>query len=227
MVREQAQPRYQRFAVLAAVFALHLAAILILLLQRASSPEEIAKPATIALVSLDAERPATAEPPPPTLPSKVADTSEPVAVVSVPGEGQEDAVAGATMVCAPHAALLEALLRDPGLVDIIRRAPPETRSVADAIVMWNDGWSPTAVGVGSPLELVRVNVEQSLAKIEARCLDEPVAGPRMLPIPDGTGNGAVFLVFGSGNWTWRSLVPTPASAKASKYEKPEIARVSR
>ena len=227
MLREQAQPRYQRFAVLAAVFAFHLAAIVVLLLQRETPSKQIAKPATIALMTLNAERPATAVPPPPTLPSKIADTFEPETVVSVPDDGQQDAVAGATMACAPHAALLEALLRDPGLVDIIRRAPPETRSVADAIVMWNDGWSPAAVGIGSPLELVRANIEQSLAKIEARCLDEPVAGPRMLPIPDGTGNGAVFLVFGSGNWTWRSLVPTPATARASNYKKPEIGSVSR
>ncbi len=28
-------------------------------------------------------------------------------------------------------------------------------------------------------------------------------GPRLVPIPDG--NGTIFLVFGSGEWTWRAL----------------------
>lgn len=210
MVLEPAQPFYQRFAILGMVLALHLVAIVVLLLQRARPAAQVVKPATIALISVNAERPATAVPPPPVLPAKIAKTFEPVAVVSVPDAGEGDDAAGATVECAPQSALLEGLLRNEGIVDIIRRAPRETRSVADAIVIWNSGWSPVAFAVDSPLARVRLDVEERLGKIEARCLDEPVAGPRLLPIPDGTGAGTIFLVFGSGNWTWRALLtPSP------------------
>lgn len=219
MAGEAVQPWYERFFVLIAVFLLHVAAILFLLLQHSKSGEEVLKPATITLVNFDAEKPATAVPPPPKLPAKIAETFDPVAKISILDDGQPDASAGATMTCVPQTALLDALLRDEALVDIIRRAPPDTRSVADAIVMWNDGWSAAALAADSPLVRIRENIEQSLKEIPAKCLDEPIVGPRLLPIPDVTGEGAVFLVFGSGNWAWRALLVDTAQTQPERGAK--------
>jgi len=214
MMRRSAQPQHQRIAVLAAVFVLHAVLIAFLLLRSTITPQEVKPTTTIALIAIDAERPAAAKPPPPAIPAKVADTFKPITELSIPSDNDVDAPAGATGACSTQGAVLDALLRDPVVVETIRLAPPETRSVAKAIVIWNEGWSPAAIAFDSPLGPVRANIEQSLGKLAGPCLDEPVAGPRLLPIPDGTGNGALFLVLGSGNWAWRSLLTQPLPVEA-------------
>lgn len=197
---------------LATVFALHAALLGLFLLAR-DPPSPPLKPATIASFALDAEKPAAAKPPPPTLPAKVADTFEPVVEFSIPEEEQSDAPAGASGPCSTLVAVLDNLLLDPVAVDAVRRAPPETRSIAEAIVLWNVGWSPAAGALDQPLAAVRANIEKSLAAVPDGCLDEPLAGPRLLPIPDVTGERTLFVVLGSGNWTWRALV-TPSAPPA-------------
>lgn len=211
MVHRAVPPRSQRVAVLATVAALHGVLIAVFLQQRDDVPPTIA-PTTIAIVALAAERPAAAEPPPPALPAKLADTFKPVVEFSLPVETESDAPAGATGECSTQAAVLDALLLDPVALDAIRQAPAEARSVADAIVVWNEGWNPIAIDIGAPLGRVRAAIEQSLASVAPACLDEPVAGPRLLPIPDAAGTRTTFIVFGSGVWTWRALLAPPSAA---------------
>lgn len=62
-------------------------------------------------------------------------------------------------------------------------------------------------------------VEQTLSLVEDGCLDEPIAGPRLVPIAVPDGQGTMFLVFGSGNWTWRELVADPAAQEALPGQK--------
>lgn len=80
----------------------------------------------------------------------------------------------------------------------------ETRSIAEAIIIWNAGWSAAAASMDSPLAPARSALEQTLIGISDGCLDEQVAGPRLVPIPAGS-NGTMFLVIGSGLWRWRDL----------------------
>ena len=209
MVHRAAPPRHQRVAVLATVFALHAALIALFLFQRPKMTSPEVKRSTVAMVAIDAEQPAAAKPPPPTLPAKLADTFKPLVEFSIPADTESDAPAGATGVCSMSGVVLDALLLDPAAIDAIRRAPPETRSVAEAVVIWNEGWNPAAIDLAAPLGIVRATIERSLSGISDGCLDEPVAGPDLLPIPDGTGTGTIFLVFGSGSWTWRALLTPP------------------
>ena len=59
--------------------------------------------------------------------------------------------------------------------------------------------------------------ELPLSKRELRELaewnatDEPIAGPRLIPVPDG--ERTMFVVLGSGAWTWRQLVSDPDPAQ--------------
>ncbi|MCY7399013.1 MAG: hypothetical protein LH466_09300 [Sphingomonas bacterium] len=204
---------------------LHAVLIAFFLLSSARMPETVKPTTTIALIAINAERPAAAKPPPPALPAKIADTFKPITELSIPSDSDVDAPAGATGACSTQGAVLDALLSDPVVVETVRHSPPETRSIAKAIVIWNEGWSPAAIAFDSPLGPVRANIEQSLGKIAGHCLDEPVAGPRLLPIPDGTDNGALFLVFGSGNWAWRALLtqPLPVEAPESASRGAEVA----
>lgn len=204
----------QRVAVLAAVVALHAGLMGLFVLQRSAAIGPPIKPSLITVVAIAAERPAAARPPPQRMPAKLAETFEPVVEFAIPTDTPSDAPAGPTGACSIPAGVLAALLADAAAVDAIRHAPPEARSIAQAIVIWNNGWSPYTANPGSPLSAPRATIERSLAAAPDGCLDEPVTGPRLIPIADGTGTGTIFLVFGSGNWTWRALL-LPAALPAA------------
>ncbi len=211
MVHRQATPRGRKFTILGSVIALH-AAIIALLLQQAADVEPPVPATSIAMIALEAERPAAAKPPPPSLPAKVADTFVPVTELSIPEDSQSDAPTGASAVCSTLDKVREGILTDPVAVDALRNAPPETRSIADAVVIWNVGWAPLALAPPAPLFTVRVAIERSLTGVPDNCLDEPVAGPRLVPIPDASGLRTIFIVLGSDIWTWRALHGPPPTA---------------
>ncbi len=209
MVHRAEQSRRQRIAVLLSVFALH--AIFMALLLRHYEPEATPVERTsIAMISIDAERPAAAKPPPPALPAKVAKTFKPIMEISIPAEVESDAVAGASSACSTAGAVLDGLLLDPTTLVTLKAAPPESRSIAGAVMMWNEGWIPAALTPDTPLWTVRANVEATLAKVPDACLDEEIVGPRLLPIPEPDGNSTLFVVVGSGRWRWRQMLD-PAS----------------
>jgi hypothetical protein len=141
------------------------------------------------------------------MPSKVLEEVVQMAELALSTETDPAASAASASGCAALEAVTKGLLADPVAVAAVLRAPPETRSIAEAIVVWNTGWSEATAIAGAPLEPVRTTVRQSLETIDERCLDEPIAGPRLVPIPAGAGT--MFLVFGSGSWTWRQLTLDP------------------
>lgn len=208
MIRQVAPPRHQRAAVLGTVFALHAVLIALFLQQSVKVTPEL-RPTSVATVALAAERPAAARPPPPALPSKTADTFKPLLEFSIPSETDSEAEAGASGVCSTENLVLDALLLDQLALNAIRTSPPELRSIAGAIVIWNEGWNPIALDPNSPLHSVRMNVEKTLASVAPACLEDPVAGPRLLPIPDASGTQTIFVVVGSGSWTWGALLAPP------------------
>ena len=209
MVHRTAPSRRQRISVLTGVFALH-AALLTFVMQQSVEVAPLVKPMVVAMIALEAERPAAAQPPPPSLPAKLADTFKPLFKLSIPAESESDSPSGASGVCSTPAVVHDALLFDPEAMAAIRNAPPETRSIADAVVIWNEGWSPAALASNGPLAVVRATIELSLSTVPDFCLDEPVAGPRLVPIPDAGATRTIFLVIGSGHWTWRQVVASSA-----------------
>ena len=150
---------------------------------------------------------ATGRPPPPALPSRIA---EPQRVLrDLMFSDQPDASAsGAAGDCAALPLITQALVADPGALAAMLAAPPEVRSIADAVVLWNGGWAPAASTPNAPLAPARAAIELGLRALPDACLDEKIAGPRLIPIADG--DRTMFIAIGSGNWSWRQLVEDPA-----------------
>lgn len=201
----------ERLAALATVILLHGVAFALLLAQRASQPP-LAAPGTLKVVALNADPAAATAPPPPSLPSKVADSVEPEKQLAFSTDSDPDAVAAAAAGCLTLESIRESILADPAAMASILRAPPETRSIAEAVVLWNVRWAQSAQSVEAPLAAARAAVERSLASASKGCLDEPITGPRLLPIPAGAGT--MFIVFGSGTWTWREVAENQAGSGA-------------
>ena len=199
--------RNERLVTLGIAVALHIALILILLVVRGPMQATVAKSGALSVMSLDAPQEAQSKPPPPTMPSKRIAEIVPLTSVIYSETFDRDAKLTAAGNCATLDIVVQALLADRLAVESVLNAPPEARSIADAVVIWNAGWSEAADAADAPLAPARASVEQSLSLIPDRCLDEPVAGPRLVPIP--AGSGTMFLVFGSGVWTWRELVSPP------------------
>lgn len=206
-VRRAAPSSKQRVAVLAGVLTLH-AALLLVLINRVPSPSPAINRSILSVVSLSSDRPAAA-PPPPSLPSAVADQFKPLREFSMSDAVDSDAPAGTAGACSTLGAVLDGLLVDPEAVEAIRRSPPEARSIAQALVMWNEQWTAAALDPEGPLRPVRANIERTLTAIDDACLDEIVVGPRLLPIPDRSNLGTILIALGSGSWTWRSVVTPP------------------
>ena len=210
MVQLSIPPRAERVTVLAVATALHLG-LLALLVSVGSLPPTPAKPlAAMTMVAMTPDR-AVGRPPPPALPSRVA---EPQRVFrEIMFSDQPDASAsGAAGACAALPLIKRALVADPDALAAVRGAPLETRSIADAVVLWNAGWAASASTPDAPLTPARAVVEQSLRSLPDACLDEPIAGPRLVPVADG--DRTMFIVIGSGNWSWRQLIEDPGSVPA-------------
>lgn len=210
MIDRSTPPRSQRIGVLASVIALHLGLLAAFLSTRGAAPPAIVKSGVMSLVAISAAVPAQRPPPPPVLPSKLVDEIRKLTADALAMEPDSTALAAPSGQCATLDVVMKALAADPAVVAAVVQAPPETRSIAEAIVMWNAGWSSAASTPLSPLTPARAVVEQSLRMVEDGCLDEPIAGPRLVPIAVPDSQQTMFLVFGSGNWTWRELIAEAA-----------------
>ena len=213
MTDQSAPPKAQRIGVLATVVALHVALLLVFLASRSEASPPIVKSGAMSLIAISADVPAQRPPPPPQLPSKLVDEIRKLTAQAQTFEPDSTALPGPAGQCATLDLVSKAIVADPVAVAAVIDAPPETRSIAEAIVMWNAGWSSAAGNADSPLGAARAVVEQSLSSVEDSCLDEPITGPRLIPIAVADGQRTMFLVFGSGNWTWRQLVTDPATTE--------------
>lgn len=192
------------------------AAIFVLLLSMAEVRVGPPTPtAGLALVAV-ALKPDTGRPPPPALPSRSGDQQRTPTPPSREFEADSDA-SGSAAGCATLEVVGKAVVADPAAFEAVVNAPPESRSIAEAVVIWNAGWSDTARGPTAPLGPARAAVERSLMTLPAECLTEMVAGPRLLPVPVADGR-TMFVVIGSGAWSWGQLLSDPATPIAPAQE---------
>ncbi len=213
MIDRSAPPQSQRIGVLTSVVALHMALLVAFFATSGAASPPAVKSGVMSLVSIKADVPAQRPPPPPILPSKLVDEIRKLTADALSMDPDSAAVAATSGQCATLDILRKALVADHLAVAAVIQAPPETRSIAEAIVMWNAGWSSAASAPESPLGPARTVVEQSLVSVEDGCLDEPIVGPRLVPIGVPNSQSTMFLVFGSGHWTWRELVAGQAAAQ--------------
>ena len=202
---ERSKPsRGQRILVLAIVLALHLVLLGLLIIGKGGAAPARIEPGFVQIAMLAAATPATSKPPPPAMPSKLRALPVPSFSLSLQDELDINAAAASSDNCSTLDEVSAALLADPVAIAAIRQAPPETRSLADAVVMWNAGWSAASISDDAPLGPVRAAIERALLVVDDGCLDEVIAGPRFVQIPDG--KGTMFVVLGSGQWRWRQLL---------------------
>lgn len=177
-------------AALAATLALHTLVIALLAAPRPSEPPAL--PSATVLAVYDAPAP----PAPPVVPPLAEIVPAPVAAVPVIAVAADSAaVAGE---CAMVAAMTRALAADPAVAEALPRLPPQARSVADAVLLWNGTWSAQPA-----LEPARVAVMRAARAEPSACLDEELRGPRLIPV--GEPGRSTMLVVGSGAWRWRDL----------------------
>lgn len=220
MPNQSSPPKTQRIVVLLAVVALHATLLIAFLVGGTSAAPPAAKAGVLSLISIAAELPAQRPPPPPKLPSKVIDEIKRLTVQALEFEPDSSALAVASGQCATLDVVSKAIVGDPTVVAAVVQAPLETRSIAEAIVLWNAGWSDAASTPGSPLSPARTIVEQSLILVDDGCLDEQIAGPRLVPVPVPGSQSTMFLVFGSGTWTWRQLLEVPLRSEQMTPDEP-------
>lgn len=215
MTIQNRPPQGQRLAVLTTVCGLHCLALLLVFVSKSDVVPPPMKLGALSVVSLNAESPSQTPPPPPALPSKLAEQRRPPTEISFSNQPDSTAVAAPLGGCATLEVVTNALMADGAAIDAIHNAPRETRSIADAVMMWNAGWSEAAQTIDAPLGQVRAIAEQSLHSVDEGCLEEVIAGPRLVPIP--AGEGTMFIVFGSGNWRWRELMFGPDAAQHAAF----------
>ena len=161
----------------------------------------------MALISLGTPAKPQSRPPSPVLPSKVARESVVLAPPSAASESQPGDAA-AQPGCSTLDQIGKLLNADPVAVAAVLGAPPENRSIADAVIVWNAGWSEIARDPAAPLGPARALLERSLEAVPDDCLAEEVVGPRLVPVVAGE-NRMMFVVIGSGTWRWSDLLLDP------------------
>ena len=208
MVSRSNTPRSERAAVLTAAVLVHLSLFALLAWAGATNSRAVRRPESMSLIALVPEA-AQGKPPPPALPSKLIDSKPVVPADSFSAE-LDPTPLGASSGCTTFDLVSRSLAGEPAIAAALLKTPRDRRSIADAVVIWNAEWSDTARSPDDPLGPARAAIEQILRSVADTCLDEPVAGPRLVPIPEG--DQTMFLAIGSGSWTWRQLLTDPDPA---------------
>lgn len=207
MLRPANRPLRERALSASLAAALHGGLILALLSLSSESPAPVLQPTSIALISLGKPQQPQSRPPPPVLPSKVAHEAIVLAPPSTATESQPGDAA-AQVGCSTLDQIGKLLNADPAAVAAVLAAPPESRSIADAVIVWNAGWSEIARDPAAPLGPARALLERSLEAVPEDCLAEEVIGPRLVPVEAGEDR-MMFVVIGSGTWRWSDLLLDP------------------
>ena len=206
------RPRARRSVTLAFVVAGHLLIIVLMLLVRApADPQRDDGALQLFDVSDKSGAPASAAAPAPREAAAPEPKPSPVvlpAPVLPPGGG---ALTGAATGpgaleggCAIAATLGRAIESDPAALATLAALPPEARTSADAVLLWNGTWLqvPAPDGTDS-IATLRSVVEQTYLTAAPECVESIVAGPQFIPVV--MGDKTLMLVVGSGEWRWRDL----------------------
>lgn len=150
--------------------------------------------------------------PPPSLPVEVklfpisATVDAPDLATAAEAEDQTATaeLAQAGTGCDLSGAVQQRLRSDSSASAALGRIPRASRSVADAIILWDGRWiDGAAVGGSAALDPVRAAVAAAVRSAPASCRNATVVGPRLIIIAGSAGNQ--ILAFGSGQWTWAQV----------------------
>lgn len=106
---------------------------------------------------------------------------------------------GAGTQCPLVASLRAALQQDMAARAAIARIPRPSRSVANAVMLWDGRWiAPERVGGTLALTAIRAAVARVVGNGSEACRSQITSGPVFVPVDDDSGT--VVLALGSGTW---------------------------
>ena len=107
--------------------------------------------------------------------------------------------------CELTGALQASLQTDPSVQEALERVPASSRSVANALLLWNGDWMDSGeMGGEAALAPIRDVVVAGVLSEPADCRSRTIQGPRFLSVT--TSSGTALLVFGSGVWRWGDIL---------------------
>jgi hypothetical protein len=112
-----------------------------------------------------------------------------------------DLVGAGPSDCALTDAIQAALRTDSATAQALGKVPPASRSVANAVMIWDGRWATGATSALAPIQRI---VVASIRAAPAACQAAAITGPRLIMVPDGSGSAV--LAFGSGVWSWAQLL---------------------
>lgn len=214
MVYSDHLPKSERAGLLVGIAAIHLG-LLILVMNLRQMPHAVAPrngPLSVEMLAADAQ---PQKPVPAVLPAKRPLPSE-AKSISIPSFAPPAPSNSGTGDCPILDALQKAIVASPEAQAAVDGLPIQERSLSDATVIWSAGWTEVADAPDAPLAAVRNAMVQALATVDSRCLDEQVAGPRLIAI--ASANETRLLVIGSGTWSWQQLAAQGPLATGTPFE---------
>lgn len=186
------------------VAAAHVA--IVALLVTAVTPGTTARDTVAMTVFAVAAAPAVLPPtPPPPTEMTVATAIEvPVFMIAAPSAGAVVPVAGADG-CGLTEAVAGVLRDNPAVGSALHRVPARSRSVANAIAVWNGQWvDAAAVGGDATFEVIRRTITDRIMAAPEACRNAALTGPRLVLLSNPTP--AIIVSIGSGVWAWGQLL---------------------
>lgn len=133
-----------------------------------------------------------------------------LALPTMTADSAAPAISGAAGGCALTDQLRAAILADPASMAELASLPPDVRTDADAVMLWNGQWFDAGPQSGAgAIPPLRELVEKLVATAPAECREMTWTGPQFIAIAQG--QRFTMLVVGSGQWRWRDLLGSSAS----------------
>jgi hypothetical protein len=197
---------------------------LLVLIQAHAPASPVKRPSPLNVVSLAADQApktlAVAKP-------KITEIIVPQPRILVPAEVAlpaadanpqvELAAAGGGLDCELGEGLRRAIQANPVLANSIEQIAPGSRSVANAIMLWEGAWVSMQDPVSqAAVTTLRQAITEGIEAAPPECLAAELTGPRFVILSDGIKS--TTLVIGSGAWRWSQLLaedgPSPQEAQS-------------
>lgn len=211
-----------RVGPLSATIAVHIGIIAALLMSTGDKPRTpVARALAVFDISASAEVTNVAPPdlvqPEPVMPEPPQPIIVPPPIIRLPTTDQvlvatlsENDAAAPGSACDLTEPVQAALRASEAVTARLPEIPPERRSVANVIMIWNTSW----VAVHETLDpeamaTIRETMAGVIAEASLDCRLQQQSGPRMIMIPGATDT--TVLALGSGTWRWQDVLDTAVS----------------
>jgi hypothetical protein len=112
---------------------------------------------------------------------------------------------GAAGGCALAQAVGDAIRTNSAAVAELEALPPQARTQADAVMLWDGQWKGSdTVTANETASVLRQVIEQAVRDAETECRETLVNGPQFIALPGPSRT--TMIVIGSGQWHWVDLI---------------------